>query len=59
MIQSASSYRDISYDDLECINMSGKQASVPQYKDGLQWDGRAVKELAGSGCILCTFIERC
>ena len=31
--------------------MSGKKASVPQYKDGFEWDGRAVKELCGSGSI--------
>lgn len=30
------------------IIMSGKHASVPQCKEGFEWDGRAVKELAGA-----------
>ena len=35
----------------EFIDMSGKQASVPQCKTGFSWDGCAVRELAGSGCL--------
>ena len=37
--------------DFEFIDMSGKQARVPQCKIGFEWDGRAVKELAGTGCV--------
>ena len=37
--------------DFEFINMSGKQASIPQCKHGFEWDGRSVKELAASGCV--------
>ena len=36
--------------------MSGKQASVPKCKQGFVWDGRAVKELAGSGCLYVRFV---
>ncbi|XP_065887912.1 uncharacterized protein [Dysidea avara] len=35
--------------DFEFINMCGKQASVVYCKEGFHWDGRAVKELSGSG----------
>ena len=35
--------------DFEFIEMSGKQARVPQCKAGFEWEGRAVKELSGSG----------
>ena len=37
--------------DFEFIDMSGKQARVPQCKAGFEWGGRALKELAGSGCV--------
>lgn len=37
--------------DFHFINMSGKQASVPRCKQGFEWNGRAVKELAGSGAV--------
>ena len=37
--------------DFEFIEMSGKQARVPQCKAGFEWEGRTVKELAGSGCV--------
>ena len=37
--------------DFEFIDMSGKQASIPQCKIGFEWEGRAVRELAGSGCV--------
>jgi len=41
----------VSSTDFEFINMSGKQASVAFSKEGFHWDGRAVKELSGSGGI--------
>lgn len=44
-------YEPVFGSDFEFINMGGKQASVPQCKDGFQWNGRAVKELAGNGCV--------
>ena len=37
--------------DFEFIDMSGKQASIPRCKVGFEWNGRAVKELAGNGCV--------
>lgn len=37
--------------DFEFIDMSGKQARIPQCKVGFEWDRRAVKELAGTGCV--------
>ena len=38
--------------DFQFINMSGRQASVPHCKrKGFEWNGRAVKELAGSGAV--------
>jgi len=37
--------------DFEFIDMSGKQARVPQCKAGFEWEGRAVKELAGPRCV--------
>ena len=43
--------------DFEFISMSGKQASVPQCKNGFKWDGRAVKELAGSGSVYVRWIK--
>lgn len=51
VMRSATSHKNVSPDDFEFINMSGKQASVPQCKEGFEWNGRAVKELAGSGSI--------
>ena len=44
-------FSDCGNHDFEFIDMSGKQASVPQCKTGFSWDGRAVRELAGSGCL--------
>ena len=41
----------IAVNDFHFINMSGKHATVPHCKEGFEWDGRAVKELAGSGSI--------
>ena len=35
----------------------GKQASVPQCKNGFKWNGRAVKELAGSGSVYVRLIK--
>ena len=51
VIKSASEFKDVSPDDFEFINRNGKQATVPQCKEGFKWDGRSVKELAGSGSI--------
>ena len=42
---------DIDPKDFEFINMAGKQASVTQCKQGFEWNGRAVKELAGAGAV--------
>ena len=42
---------EIAPDDFEYINMSGKRASIPHCKEGFEWNGRAVKELAGAGSI--------
>ena len=37
--------------DFEFIDMNGKHASVPNVKEGLKFTGKAVKNLAGSGCV--------
>ena len=37
--------------DFEFIDMSGKLASVPNCKQGYKFTGKAVKNLAGSGCV--------
>lgn len=37
--------------DFEFINMSGKHASIPNVKSGYEFTGKAVKNLAGSGCV--------
>ena len=37
--------------DFEFIEVSGKCASVPSFKEGFDFDVRAVKQLAGSGCL--------
>ena len=42
---------EIAPNDFEYINMSGKRASIPHCKEGFEWNGRAVKELAGAGSI--------
>ena len=41
----------IAVNDFHFINMSGKHATVPHCKEGFEWNGRAVKELAGSGSV--------
>ena len=51
VICSEPDFSDCRNHDFEFIDMSGKQASVPQCKTGFSWDGRAVRELAGSGCL--------
>ena len=51
VIRSCSDYVECSPDDFQFIDMNGKQASIPKCKVGFLWDGRAVKELAGSGCL--------
>ena len=51
VIRSEPDFSDCRSHDSEFIDMSRKQASVPQCKTGFSWDGRAVSELAGSGCL--------
>ena len=51
VFRSEPDFSDCGSHDFEFIDMSGKQASVPQCKTGFPWDGRAVRELAGSGCL--------
>ena len=51
VIRSEPDFGDCGIHDFEFIDMSGKQASVPRCKTGFSWDGRAVRELAGSGCL--------
>lgn len=51
VIRSEPDFGDCGIHDFEFIDMSGKQAPVPQCKTGFYWDGRAVRELAGSGCL--------
>ena len=50
-------FKDVSPDDFELINMSGKQAIFPQCKEGFEWDGPSVKELAGSGSIYVRLLQ--
>lgn len=57
VIQSVSDLSGVSADDFEFINMSGKQASVPHCKEGFQWNGRALKELAGSGSVYVRLLK--
>lgn len=38
-------------DDFQFISVNGKNASVAYFKEGFEWSGRAVKELAGSGSV--------
>ena len=37
--------------DFNFINLAGNQASIPSCKEGFEWNGKAVKELAGSGAV--------
>ena len=55
MIHSCSHYAECGPDDFQFIDMNGKQASIPNCKAGFLWDGCAVKELAGSGCLYVRF----
>ena len=57
VIRSSSEFADCGTNDFEFIDMSGKQASVPKCKAGFEWNGRAVKELAGSGCLYVRFTK--
>ena len=41
----------IELEDFEFISVHGKHAAIPQCKNGFKWNGRAAKELAGSGSI--------
>lgn len=49
LIRSSScpSYQEKASTDFEFINMIGKKASVPQCKDGFQWEVKAVKKFVG------------
>ena len=55
VIRSCSDYAECSPNDFQFMDMNGKQASIPNCKAGFIWDGRAVKELAGSGCLYVRF----
>ena len=59
VLSSNADLAEVTPDDFEFINTSGKQASITQCKSGFKWDGDAVKELAGSGSVyvrlLCEF----
>ena len=57
VIRSSSDFADCAINDFEFIDMSGKHASVPKCKAGFEWNGRAVKELAGSGCLYVRFTK--
>ena len=60
VIKSNSSTDDpeVGPDDFEFINVTGKQASIPHCKEGFEWDGRSVKELAGSGSVYVRLTKR-
>ncbi len=49
VIKSTDEFKDVTPEDFEFINMCGKQGTIPQCKEGFEWNGRSVKELAGSG----------
>ena len=42
--------------DFEFLEAAGKQLCVPVHTSELEWTGRAVKELAGSGCVYVRII---
>ena len=43
--------------DFEFLEASGKQLCVPAHTAELEWTRRAVKELAGSGCVYVWLID--
>ena len=45
--------------DFEFISVHGKHAVIPQCNNGFKWNGRAVKELAGSGSAYVRLIKDC
>lgn len=45
--------------DFEFISVHGKHAAIPQCRNGFQWNGRAVKELAGSGSVYVRLMKDC
>ena len=57
VMRACSDFNDVGSGDFEFINMCGKQASVPQCKETFEWNGRAVKELAGTGCVYIRLIN--
>lgn len=44
-------FGNVTEKDFQFIDMSGKVASVAQYKEGFECNGRALKKLAGAGCV--------
>ena len=61
VIQSScsSNLSSIEPQDFEFISMTGKHAAVPQCRNGFQWNGCAVKELAGSGSVYVRLMKDC
>ncbi len=51
VIKSTDEFKDVTPEDFEFRNMCGKQGTIPQCKEGFEWNGRSVKELAGSGSV--------
>ncbi len=51
VIKSTDEFKDVTPEDFEFINMCGKQGTIPQCKEGFEWNDRSVKELAGSGSV--------
>ena len=45
------SEKSIGLYDFEFLEATGKHLCVPAHTTDLEWTGRAVKELAGSGCV--------
>ena len=52
-------YSSIEPEDFEFMSMNGKHAAIPQCKNEFKWNGRSVKELAGSGSIYIRLIKDC
>ena len=50
---------NIGPEDFEFVAMNGKHGAIPQCKKGFKWNGRAVKELAGSGSVYVSLIKDC
>ena len=50
---------NIGPEDFEFVAMNGKHGAIPQCKKGFKWNGRAVKELAGSGSVYVRLKKDC